>query len=120
MTNKFISPEQLNFTNECLSLYKEFCKVEDKNVLFNNCVKQRLDELLIDNSNTIDNILNQLSQFTDSILNIDEPYNRCENYKRMVKEKNKSNLLYIKKLFKIYNKSCRMSTLTLTRLLKIL
>lgn len=121
MTNtnqKFISPEQINFTNECLTLYKDLCTPLSREQLFTKCVKERLNKLLIDNTNRIDKVLSDFEQFTDSLVRDDIPFNRCENYTRMVKEKNKSSILYMKKLFNTYTKSCRMSTLVLKRLIK--
>lgn len=120
MIDKFISPEQINFTNECLNMYKEFCNIENRNVLFNNCVKERLNNLLIENSKKLDNTINNLERFTDDTIFVETPFNRCENYCRMVKEKNKYNINYMKKLFTTYNKSCRMSNTLLKRLIKSL
>lgn len=120
MTNKIISSEQLNFTNECLFLYKSFCTNEDRDKLFNKCVEDRLNELLIDNSNMIDDIVYRLENFTNTVVQTDVPFNRCENYNRMLKEKSNSNIKYMKKLLNLYSKSCRMSTLVLKRLVKML
>lgn len=120
MIDKLISPEQLNFTNECLTMYKEFCEPTNREQLFTNCVKERLNNLLIDNTNRIDSILSEFEQFTDNLIRDDIGFNRCENYNRMIKEKNKSSIFYMRKLFNTYNKSCRMSTIMLKRLVKSL
>ena len=118
--NILISPAQIDFTNECLNLYKECCEPVDRDALFLQCVQDRLNYLLIANTNKIDETLNLFESFTDNVVVEDVPFVRCENYSKMVKNKNKSNINYMKKLFKIYNKSCLMSTVVLQRLLKLI
>jgi hypothetical protein len=122
MTNTFryVSPARVQFSNECLSLYKDLSINESRDTLFHNCVQDRLNELLEANSVKLDELLKQLEQFTLTAVVEDPPFIRCENYTRMVKTKNKNNVKYIKKLFKTYNKACIMSTTVLHRLLKVL
>lgn len=115
-----VSPSQINFTNECLNFYKECCTTITREDLFLQCVQDRLNYLLIANTNKIDETLNLFESFTDNVVVEDVPFVRCENYTKMVKNKNKSNINYMKKLFKTYNKSCLMSTVVLQRLLKLI
>lgn len=122
MTNsfKYVDPAKVRFSNECLSLYKDLNMNITKENLFHQCVQDRLNELLDANSNKLDDLLKQLEEFTLTAVIEDPPYIRCENYNRMVKSKNKSNIKYLKKLFKTYNKSCIMSTTILHRIIKLL
>ena len=122
MTNsfKYVSPARVQFSNECLSLYKDLTRNESRDVLFHNCVQERLNELLDANSAKLDDLLKQLEEFTLTAIVEDPPYIRCENYNRMVKSKNKSNTAYLKRLFKTYNKACVMSSTVLHRIIKLL
>ena len=106
------------FTKECLNLYKEFSSNKSRTSFFNECVQNRLDSLLVSNSQLMDETITKLEQYLDSIIVNDIPFIRCDNYKRMKKTCIKSNTSYIAKLLKTYNKSCIMSTKLLLSLTK--
>lgn len=107
-----------NFTSECLNLYKEFSSNQSKSSFFTDCVNDRLDNLLVSNSQLMDETITKLEQYFDSVLVDNIPFVRCDNYKRMKRTCVKSNNNYIAKLLKTYNKSCIMSTKILLDLTK--
>lgn len=107
-----------NFTKECLDLYKEFSDNQTRTSFFTECVNDRLDNLLISNSQLMDETISKLEQYFDSVLVENIPFVRCDNYKRMKRTCVKSNNNYIAKLLKTYNKSCIMSTKLLLDLTK--
>jgi hypothetical protein len=104
-----------NLVDECKDLYTFIYATQDVNrdMFFNNCVKQRLNELIKDNSNQLDYQLNQLEKYIDSIILELPKYERCSNYKIRNKNLTKYNISIINRIIKVYSKSCLSSSIIL-------
>jgi len=107
------------FSDNCLSFYGSICTYDnyDKTEFFDYCVNNRLNDLIEDNSKQLDYMLKKLEKYVDEIIIEKQPYERCSNYKERNKSNIKYNMLWIKRLFKKYNKSCISSAKLLSKIM---
>lgn len=108
------------FSNCCLELYSRITTYDNlsSNDFLSLCVENRLNDLVVANSKSLDNTLTQLEHYIDDLITDNVPYVRCNNYKQKQKNGVKYNINYVSKLFKRYNKSCISSMRMLNRLMK--
>lgn len=108
------------FSDTCLSFYGAICNSEnvDRDIFFNYCVEERLNNLFIDNSEQLDYILNIFEKYIDGIITEKPAYERCSNYKERQRSNIKHNINLMKKLYKQYNKSCISSAKVLAKLVQ--
>lgn len=109
-----------SFSNCCLELFSRITTYDNmtSDDFLNLCVENRLNNLVMANSRSLDNTLTQLEHYIDDLITDSAPYVRCNNYKQKQKSGMKYNINYIGKLFKKYNKSCISSTRMLNKLMK--
>lgn len=107
-----------DFSVECLDFYKFLCSYEDadKEVFLQQCIKERLGDLLESNSQKLDSTLDQLEQYIDNIITDKPSYERCSNYKERTKSLTAYNINFISRILKKYTKIYIASSQMLNRL----